>query len=107
MNVRVKHIATKTSKIVSVEDLVKGADKSLYMNGDIQIDRETGVRDKNGKMVFERDIIRCEHYSADNRKTCVIEAEVIWSDTLSGFILFTKLLVQLSHCWNIEIIGVT
>jgi hypothetical protein len=102
MNIRITHIATNTKTIISLERLISGMDKTSVL-GAVIIERETGIKDYNGDMIFEGDIIECEYPSIIGT-TYKSQEKVVWNSVFCTFILFTKSLIKLSDCFNIKIV---
>lgn len=67
-----------------------GKDKMVYEVITDTIGQFTGLRDKNGKEVYEGDILRGNEYPFNSDGVDNYFAEIVWGDNVCGFYRITR-----------------
>ena len=80
---------------------------SITELNDIVVEQFTGVLDRDGREIYEGDIIEWSHLSGPDKRPVeqAAPASVTYSDHYAAFILFTKSLIFLHQAWAPKVVG--
>lgn len=88
-----------TNKMYNVYSLHIGINKaiissrrgnvSIYINKNNILMQSTGLKDKNGKLVYKGDIVRSNEYPFMNKEQDNYYAEICWDDESGAFFYYT------------------